>query len=162
MVDTIEHKNISDAYRHEPKGASSAASGSVYVSNGAGSGTWTNILADVNNSNYMTLNLEIPDISTAGSYYVANPILGKIYKIILVLDNGITSADATVSAKINGVAVSGSTITVAYVGSGAGSIFTCTPSGDNTVSAGNPIEILTDGASSTTCRTKVTILMDVS
>ena len=110
----------------------------------------------------MTLNLEIPDVSTAGSFYVVNPILGKIYKLYLCLDNSITGADTTVSAKINGIAVSGSSMTVAYTGSAAGSVFTSTPSGDNTVSAGNCIEILTDGASSTTCRAKVTILMDVS
>lgn len=158
----VEHVNIPDADRHEPKGISSAASGSVYVADGDGTGTWSNIIADVNNANYMTLNLEIPDVSTAGSFYVVNPILGKIYKLYLCLDNSITGADTTVSAKINGIAVSGSSMTVAYTGSAAGSVFTSTPSGDNTVSAGNCIEILTDGASSTTCRAKVTILMDVS
>lgn len=162
MTDTVEHKNIPDANRHEPKGASSAASGSVYVSDGAGSGSWTNILADVNNANYVTLNLEIPDVSTAGSYFVVSPFLGKVYKIYLCLDNAISSADATVSAKINGIAISGSAITVAYVSSAGGSVFTSTPSGDNTVSAGNCIEVLTDGASSTSCRAKVTIILDVS
>lgn len=162
MADDIEHRNISDAHRHEPKGASTAASGSVYVSNGAGSGSWQNIIADVNNANYVTLNLEIPDVSTAGSYFVANPILGDIYKIHVVLDNAITGADSTVSAKINGVAVSGSSVTVAYSSSAAGSVFSSTPSGNKTVSAGGSIEILTDGASSTACKAKVTILMDVT
>ena len=36
----IQHKNIADADRHEPKGASTAAAGQVYVSDGAGSGSW--------------------------------------------------------------------------------------------------------------------------
>lgn len=36
----IEHKDIPDAGLHEPKGAVSAASGEVYVSDGVGSGTW--------------------------------------------------------------------------------------------------------------------------
>lgn len=36
----IEHKDIPDAGRHEPKGASTASAGQVYVSDGAGSGTW--------------------------------------------------------------------------------------------------------------------------
>lgn len=39
----IQHRDIPDAQRHEPKGASTAAAGTVYVSNGAGSGSWTNI-----------------------------------------------------------------------------------------------------------------------
>lgn len=36
----IEHKDIPDAQLHEPKGAVSASSGEVYVSDGAGSGSW--------------------------------------------------------------------------------------------------------------------------
>lgn len=40
---SIEHKNIPDGERHEPKGASTAATGTTYVSNGAGSGTWKKI-----------------------------------------------------------------------------------------------------------------------
>ena len=36
----IEHKDIDDAELHEPKGAASALSGTVYVADGAGSGAW--------------------------------------------------------------------------------------------------------------------------
>lgn len=36
----IEHNVITDPEIHEPKGASTASSGQVYVSNGAGSGSW--------------------------------------------------------------------------------------------------------------------------
>lgn len=37
---TIEHKDITDPNLHEPKGIGSAVEGSVYVSNGVGSGSW--------------------------------------------------------------------------------------------------------------------------
>lgn len=37
---TIQHKDIPDAQRHEPKGITIATSGSVYTANGAGTGTW--------------------------------------------------------------------------------------------------------------------------
>lgn len=37
----VFHKNITDPYLHEPKGAATASSGEVYVSDGAGSGVWT-------------------------------------------------------------------------------------------------------------------------
>jgi hypothetical protein len=37
---TIEHKNISDAELHEPKGVASALEGTVYVADGDGSGAW--------------------------------------------------------------------------------------------------------------------------
>lgn len=36
----IQHKDIPNAQLHEPKDAATASVGSVYVSNGAGSGTW--------------------------------------------------------------------------------------------------------------------------
>lgn len=39
MADT-EHKDITEAFLHEPKGISTAISGSTYTANGAGSGNW--------------------------------------------------------------------------------------------------------------------------
>lgn len=38
---TVLHKNLTGADLHEPKGADTAVSGRVYVSDGAGSGAWT-------------------------------------------------------------------------------------------------------------------------
>lgn len=37
----VNHADMPDADRHEPKGASTATSGTVYVSDGAGSGAWS-------------------------------------------------------------------------------------------------------------------------
>lgn len=37
----VSHSTLTDPYLHEPKGAGAAAAGSVYVSDGAGSGSWT-------------------------------------------------------------------------------------------------------------------------
>ena len=37
---TIQHKDVPDAQRHEPKGASTAVTRTVYHSDGAGSGSW--------------------------------------------------------------------------------------------------------------------------
>ena len=37
---TVQHSVITDPDVHEPKGASTASVGQVYVSDGAGSGTW--------------------------------------------------------------------------------------------------------------------------
>ena|SRR3990167_2273787 len=42
---SIEHKDITEANLHEPKGVSSAAINKVYVSDGAGSGTWQKVAA---------------------------------------------------------------------------------------------------------------------
>lgn len=40
---TVEHKDIVDAQRHEPKGASTALANTAYLSDGASSGSWRKI-----------------------------------------------------------------------------------------------------------------------
>ena len=159
---SIQHVNAPDGKRHEPKGISIAAAGTVYVSNGSGSGAWTNQIAAVRNANLMPVYTSIPDVSTPGSYFVAAPLLGKIVAIYVTLDNAITIANSIVSAKINGVAVTGSPVTVTFAGSAAGSTYSSTPSGANTVAQGGSIEILTDGGSTTTARAAVTLVLDVT
>lgn len=37
---SVQHRDISDAYLHEPKGIVSATSNTVYVANGSGGGSW--------------------------------------------------------------------------------------------------------------------------
>lgn len=158
----VDHKTIVDAERHEPKGASTAASGTVYTSNGAGSGSWTNPTSSIKNANQLTLNVTIPDISTAGSVFVACPIAGVISKVYVTIFGAITVADAIVTGKINGVAIGGLSITCAFTGSAAGTVFNGTPSSANTLTAGQAVEILTDGGSTTTVSAQVTILVNTA
>lgn len=162
MAGTTGHKNMPDSQRHEPKGISAASSGQIYVADGLGSGAWDNPFSDIKNRNYMTLWGRIPDISTASSIFIPNAILGNISKIYITLQTGITVADAIVTAEIGGVLVTGSSATIAYTGSVAGSTFSSTPSGLNTVAAGGTVEIITDGASTTAAEAIVCILMDVT
>tara|TARA_Y100001973_G_scaffold106665_1_gene186291 strand:+ start:12838 stop:13506 length:669 start_codon:yes stop_codon:yes gene_type:complete len=42
----VEHRDLPESGLHEPKGASLAASDRVYISDGAGSGTWAKVDAD--------------------------------------------------------------------------------------------------------------------
>lgn len=45
----VEHKDIVDAQRHEPKGISTAVANTAYIANGSGSGTWRKVQAsDIN------------------------------------------------------------------------------------------------------------------
>lgn len=39
----VSHASLTGSELHEPKGAASAAAGTVYVANGAGSGTWSSV-----------------------------------------------------------------------------------------------------------------------
>jgi hypothetical protein len=44
---TINHKDIPDGERHEPKGVSTATAGQVYVASGSGSGTWLFLISKI-------------------------------------------------------------------------------------------------------------------
>ena len=56
------------------------------------------------------LDVTIPDISTAGQIYTVAPVAGTVSRIWSVIDGAITIADATLTAKINGTAVTGATV----------------------------------------------------
>lgn len=154
----MEHKDITGSDVHEPKGADTAASGEVYVADGAGSGSWEpNTLG----SKY-ALTARFEDISTASSIYTVAPFAGNITAIYVVLNGAITTADSNVTVEIAGVPVVGLVITVAYSGSAAGSVFSDTSiTSSNSVTAGQAIEIITDGASSTAMSAQVILVIDV-
>ena len=58
ITGTIEHKDLPDSLLHEPKGASTAAVGTVYVADGASSGSFQKLPIT-------SLNITIPEIVTA-------------------------------------------------------------------------------------------------
>jgi len=144
-----EHVNIADGERHEPKGAATALIDQVYVSDGAESGDWR--------YQETVLNVRIDDISTAQSVWVVSPIAGTIEEIHSVIHGAISVADANLSAEIGGTAVTGSAIVVAFTGSAAGDVDSATPSAANTVTAGQAIEIITDGGSTTAVAADISI-----
>ena len=43
IIANIQHKDIPDSQRHEPKGIDSAAQHQVYIANGVGSGSWSKV-----------------------------------------------------------------------------------------------------------------------
>lgn len=91
---------------------------------------------------------EIADVSTSGSSWALAPVAGTISAITTVIDGTIATADAVLSFELAGTAVTDGGITIAYDGSAAGDIDTATPSAANTVTAGQAIELITNGASS--------------
>lgn len=160
-----EHVNITDPEIHEPKGAAAASANTIYVADGAASGTWQQIgtsqldSSSIKNINERSFTAEIDNVSTAGSYWVAAPWAGTISKIYTVLHGSIGTADAGLSFEIGGTAITNGNITIAYSGSAAGDADSATPSANNTVTAGQPIEIITDGASTTTAKVTVTFVI---
>lgn len=163
----VEHVDITDPNLHEPKGASSASANTVYVADGAGSGTWQKV--DESSLDYSAVldaiqddindgDLELTgqyavwcrftDVSTADSILV--PVLkDSVFKrATLVLGGAITSADSTVAFKNSAGSSMGTSVTIAQSGSAKGTTFSFTATSNNTITGPGYIEITTDGASS--------------
>jgi len=155
-----EHSVLTGADLHECKGAATAAANTVLQADGAGSAQWNDIVTPLKAANRIAVVTRIEDISTAASVFVASPMAGDVIGIYVTLQGAITVANSTVTAEINGVAMSGLSITITQAGSAAGSTFSGTPSGNNAVAAGQAIEIITDGGSTTAIVAYVTILID--
>lgn len=98
------------------------------------------------------LNAYMADVSAASSAFVTSPVRGYVKKIRGELYSAITVADAIVTAEINGTAITGISITVANSGSAPGDSYSDTPTSLSTsfVNPGDSLEIVSDGASSTT------------
>jgi hypothetical protein len=146
----IQHVDITDPQVHEPKGASTATVDAVYLSDGAGSGAWEY-------PDY-TLEVDVENISVAGSAWVVAPYAGNIIKMYSVIDGSITVANNTVTLEIAGVAVTNGTLTIAFSGSAAGIIDECTPTALNAVTAGQAIEIVY-GGSTTSRKARFTLVI---
>jgi len=69
----VNHSTLTDPYLHEPKGVAAAASGSVYVADGAGSGDWTKAHSHING--YITFDSVTPAYqhSVTTSFTPLNP-----------------------------------------------------------------------------------------
>jgi len=159
---TIEHRNLTGAQLHEPKGCATAGAGTVYVADGVGSGTWQNLLASDRAANRVVLSHHFTDISTAQSVYLLTPISGTVRSIHVVLHGAITTANSIVDARINGIAVVGSSMTVTFSGSAAGQAFSSFPTGANALLTNGVIEVRTDGASSTAMMASVFVVVDTA
>src|SRR5574343_91986 len=64
------HRNLTGADLHEPKGADTALSGQVYVSNGVGSGSWTDASSIITNSAFTTGDYKLTGKVTADSGWI--------------------------------------------------------------------------------------------
>ena len=90
------------------------------------------------------------DVSAASSAFTVAPVTGKIVEMGSVIYVAITGADAAITSKIAGTAVTGGSWTITQSGAAAGDVDTATPTAANGVAEGQNIEFITDGASSTT------------
>lgn len=146
-----EHVDITDPEIHEPKGASTASAGEVYVSDGAGSGDWGTLQQD-------TLAAVIADISTSETVYVPVPYAGDVTRVTLVIDGAISAANAVIDVKDSDGNSMGN-ITVLQSGSAAGDVYSLTPASNEAVTDNDYITVETDGGSTDTVTARVSIVV---
>lgn len=96
------------------------------------------------------------DISTASTVYFAAPQAARMLRVQITLFNAITLADSIVTVKVDNVALGGS-LTIAFTGSAKGTTFTKDFVGS--IQRGSLIEVITDGASSTTAISPCTVTL---
>ena len=159
---TIDHSTLTGTEVHEPKGADTATSGQVYVSDGLGSGSWADPLSSINNLNEFQLMSRIDDISTAGdSFFIHIPVDCELQTIRTVMSGAITVGDATISLYRDGVLL-GQTMTVAFSGSGAGVTDSLTLSPTYAFTQGQTLEVRTDGGSTDVAKLFVNLSFSVA
>lgn len=147
----VAHSGLTGSDLHEPKGVASANASEVYVADGAASGSFTALSTLVTSTvgHIVPLTVRIPNIETAGSYWVVSPVAGTIDNWYVVLDKD-PAADATLTMEIATVAVTGSSMVVATAGWALNTVDTAAPSAAKTIGKGAAIEIINDGTASGT------------
>jgi hypothetical protein len=138
----VQHRNIPDAERHEPKGISTATVDQIYVANGAASGVWKEIP--------YSINAVLDDVSTASFVLIPIPINVKIQSIRFTLANAITLANSTITVTRSDAAAMGNTV-IPFTASAEGTTVDLIPSGNDVITAATHkyIKVATDGASTT-------------
>jgi hypothetical protein len=161
-----EHVDLTDPELHEPKGIAAASVDTVYVADGAGTGTWQKVGLDqieyselsgeiqddldaatieVNGKYFIHITLE--DISTLSSVLIPVRVASTFIGATSILGGPITVADANISFKDNLDNNMATAMVVAFSGSARGDIDTFTATSNNSLAAGTYMEVETDGGS---------------
>jgi hypothetical protein len=177
----VEHVSIADPGIHEPKGVSTASSGSVYVANGAGGGSWQKITSSSFNTSevddyiqgnitdgsydlgtYFTVNTVLDDVSAANdTAYIPIPNASIFVSASAVLEGAITSSDAYVTF-YNRETSTGTPMTVTQSGSAAGDYFSYTPTSNTEFTDSSYLKIVSGGESNTSRRLWITAVFQLA
>jgi hypothetical protein len=151
----VNHSVLTDPNLHEPKGIAAASNEQVYVSNGTGTGNWTFIktLIELSFEGYLE------DVSSVEKVHVPMPFLGEVKKVVVVLEDSISSADPTLTVR-DSSGLSMGTITIPHLTSAAGRVHTLGPTVNNVVTENSFITIESDGASTNSAKLRFTVIVD--
>ena len=110
--------------------------------------TLSGLLATTDELNTKLLFGRVPDISTANSAALAvSPVAGTLSKIYTTIEGAIITADAVLTASVDGGTDVTQTVTIATASSAEGDVDSCTPADNNTVAVGSVIKLASNGAS---------------
>lgn len=104
------------------------------------------------------LQTTIADISTAASSWTgALPFKAQITGAYVIQETAVTVASSLITFEIGGVAITSMVATVAAGGTDGQAFAAVAPTGAYTLVAGTPIEVITDGGSTTASLGRVAI-----
>lgn len=144
------HSTLTGADLHEPKGADAASAGTVYLSNGAGSGSWGKVgpsnidVATVKNLNKYFLSVRIPDLQNTATVVVSVPYNATLLSANSVITGAITGGDSLLTFTRAGAATIG-TITISETGSGEGIMDVMTSPANNAFTGPSWLRIVSNG-----------------
>jgi hypothetical protein len=149
----VAHASLTGADLHEPKGVASASADTVYVANGAGSGTWEKISADsidstsVKNVNKFQYLYRFEDIGTVKSVYLPIKNACTLTSVTVISQSTPTTASTVLTFKNNGSSTIG---TVTVTTAAAPATFTMSSPVNTALSANTYLQIDTDGGAANT------------
>lgn len=177
----IQHSALTGSDLHEPKGADTAAANTIYIANGAGSGSWGSppaasiAVADVAGKfaasdveaallelyqEEFTVEGHFTDISNVETLLLPVPFDCTLLRVNIILTNAITVANSIVTLTRSDGASLGSTLTITQAGSTEGTTFQYTPSSNQnfTYASHKYLKLVSDGGSTTACKAVVQAL----
>lgn len=95
--------------------------------------------------NEQVVSFFIADGSAEKTYYIRMPHAGTVSKIQTTIDDVVSTADITLTARIGVTAMTDGVVTIATSGSAAGETDEATPSANNAVSAGTVMNLVVTG-----------------
>jgi len=148
---SIAHSAMTGSELHEPKGADSAVGGSVYVTDGLGSGSWS--------KRRLAITLSTADISTADNIYFAIPFSGSLVRLVSCVGGAASGTDSTLTLFDSGGA-SLASLTLDSTGA-AGNIVT-TSSFSSSVSQDDLVRLNWDGNLSNADEAVFTLILETN
>ena len=151
----MEHNTLTGTSVHEDKlistaGTSDAGKVSTPSASVAGTGVLRNLTESEISSKQEFVMLYLPAVDTETEYYAPVGFTGTLTSVRTTIDDAFTGADHTLQVKVNGTSVTNGLITITQSGSAAGDVDTASPTTNNTVSAGQYIQVTSGAEASST------------